>query len=148
MSPKNLKINFHLKKEFNGFNNLNKNIQFYLPNLKGGNLSPSFIHGFKLKDKFNLDNLNNQLKLKLNKHKQQNIGINYKKLINNKGPLSLKRNSSTSMFNQFINNNINRGLSSKTKRNNENNNLGLTGTQFYSYRQSKKKYHNSSDIMG
>ena len=151
-SPKNAyRPNLKLKRDFNGDNN-NKMMHFYLPNLmKGGTLSPSFMNGLKLKGKINLSNLNSHLKLKKNKNDKQNIGINYKKLMNEnntKRPTSFKRSSSTSMFNQFINNNLNRGFSSKRNRNPSENrsHFGNNGSQFYynNNKKSKKLHHNSS----
>ena len=155
-SPKNAnKGNLQLKREFSG-EGTNKLMQFYLPNLQnGGTLSPTFAHGFKLKGKLNINlaHLNNQLKLKLNKqNKKQNIGLNYKKLMNNNNtnkPIGFKRSSSTSMFNQFMNNNnINKGFSSKRNRNpSENkNNFGDSGSQFYLNKKGKTMHHNSSAI--
>ena len=142
-----------LKRDFNFDNhNNNKIMHFYLPNLmKGGTLSPSLMSGLKLKGKINWNNVNSHLKLKMNKNSKQNIGINYKKLVNEnntKRPTSFKRSSSTSMFNQFINNNLNRGFSSKRNRNpSENkNNFGDTGSQFYLNKKGKTMHHNSSAI--
>ena len=122
-SPKNAnKRNLHIKREFSG-ENTNRVMPFYLPNLiNGATLSPSFMHKFKLNGKLNLNlgNFNNNLKLKMDKYNKNIIGINYKKLMNtnqNKRPVSFKRSSSTSMFNQFVNNNIKKDLSSKRIRN-------------------------------
>ena len=155
-SPKNVnKGNLHLKGEFNG-ESTHKMMHFYLPNLQnGGTLSPTFAHGFKLKGKLNINlaNINNQLKIKLNKqNRRQNIGLNYKKLMNNnntKRPISFKRSSSTSMFNQFMNNNnTKKGFSSKRIRNPSENkhNFGDTGSQFYLSKKGKTMHHNSSAI--
>ena len=153
-SPRNQnKGNIYLKKGQNG-DNSNKMIPFCLPNLlKGGTLSPSFMNGLKLKGKLNLNLGNlNQVKLKLNKHKKQNNDINYKKLINKNNnntnrPMSFKRNSSTSMFNQFINNNINnKGKYSKKNCCENRTNFGDSGSQYYNNKNIKKKKQNFSDI--
>ena len=153
-SPKNInRGNLKLKRDFNFDNhNNNKIMHFYLPNLmKGGTLSPSLMSGLKLKGKINWNNVNSHLKLKMNKNSKQNIGINYKKLVNEnntKRPTSFKRSSSTSMFNQFINNNLNRGFSSKRNRNPSENKskFGNSGGQYYynNNKKTKKLNHNSS----
>ena len=140
ISPKNLnRGNLKLKKEFIFLKNKNKMIPFYLPNLmKGGNMSPSFIHD-KLDGKLHL-NLNNQFNLNINQN-----NINYKKLLNNNNTrkFGFKRSGSTGLFNHFINNDINGGVSSKSNRNKIN--MGDLGNHFYN-EQIKKKYHNESDI--
>ena len=150
-SPKNAnRGNLHLKKDFSG-DTSNKMMAFLLPSLKngGGHLSPSFMHGLKLKGKLNLNLANlNHLKLKL-KNKKQNISINYKKIMsNNKKQISFKRSSSTSMFNQFMNNNINKGLSSKRNKNQSDNklNFGETGSQFFKSKKGLSMLHNTSSI--
>ena len=84
----------------------------------------------------NLAYFNNQLKLKLNKQKKENIEINYKKLLNNKSPISMKRNGSAINFIQFKKN-INKELPSKININDNDNKNNIK----------KIKYHNSSDIM-
>ena len=53
------------------------------------------------------------------------------------------------MFNKFMNNNVNKGLSSKRNRNqnSENkSNFGDTGSQFYINKKEKYGFHNSSAI--
>ena len=153
-SPRNEnKGNLNLKKEFNG-DNTNRMMPFCLPNLlKGGTLSPSFMNGLKFKGKLNLNLANlNQIKLKLNKHKKQNIGLNYKKIVNNnnsntKRPMSFKRSSSTSMFNQFINNNINKkGLYSKKNLGQNKNNYADSRNQYNCHIETKKIKQNFSDM--
>ena len=152
-SPKNVnRGNLHLKKEFK-IDCTNKLVPFYLPNLQnGGALSPSFMHCLKLKGKLNIANLNNQLKIKLNKNNKKNISLNYQKLIknnSNKKPVIKRSSSSTSMFNQFVNNNINKELSSKRNRNPNSeyrSNFGDTGRQFYINKKEKSGHYNSSAI--
>ena len=153
-SPRNEnKGNLYLKKEFNG-DNTNRMMPFCLPNLlKGGTLSPSFMNGLKLKGKLNLNLGNlNQIKLKLNKHKKQNIGLNYKKIVNNnnsntKRPMSFKRSSSTSMFNQFMNNNINKkGLYSKKNLGENKNNYVDSRNKYNCNIETKKIKQNFSDM--
>ena len=157
-SPKNAKkgnlnLNLNLKKDYNLGNKTNRINPFYLPNLlKGGTLSPSFMngHGFKLKGKFNFNGGN--YKLKFNKNIKQYIGINYKKLYNennnsfNKKQTGFKRSSSTSMFNQFMNNNniiMNRALSPTNDKKSSNFKRFINGK---SNIQRKKLQNNSSAI--
>jgi len=141
ISPKNLnRGNLKLKKEYIWLNNKNKMIPFCLPNLmKGGNLSPAFIHD-KLEGKLHL-NLNNQFNLNIY---QNNVG--YKKLLNknNTRKFGFKRSGSTGLFNHFINNGINGGVTSQNNRNKIN--IGDAGNQLYNVGQIKK-YHNESDIL-
>ena len=154
-SPKNVnRGQLHLKREF--YDNINNPMHFCLPNLNGATLSPTFMRQLKLKGKLNLNvgNFNNQLKLKVNKYNKNLIGINYKKLINNKNkkPSGFKRSSSTSMFNQFMNNNnnIKKDISSKkikNKNQSENkSNLFDDGSQLYNTIKTNKKNHNFSAI--
>ena len=153
-SPKNInRGNLQLKKDLN-VDSTNKLMPFYLPNLQnGGTLSPSFIHDLKLKGKLyiKIGNINDQFKLKLSKNSKQNIALNCRKFIkknNNKKPI-IKRSSSTTMFNKFMNNNVNKGLSSKRNRNqnSENkSNFGDTGSQLYTSKKEKYGYPNSSAI--
>ena len=142
ISPKNFnRGNLKLKKEFIWFNNKNKMVPFYLPNLmKGGNMTPPFIHD-KLEGKLHL-NLNNQFNLNIN----QNT-INYKKLLNknNTRKFGFKRSGSTGLFNHFMNNGINGRVTSKSNKNKIN--IGDTENQLYINGQIKKKYHNESDII-
>ena len=151
-SPKNLNSGkLHLKKDLN-VEGPNKMLPFYLPNLQnGGTLSPSsFMCGLKLKGKLNINygNLNHQLKLKLNKNNKQNIALNYKKLINNNKKPVIKRSSSTSMFNQFMNNNTTKINSSKRNiiSNENKSNFGYSGSRFYMNKKEKSVFHNSSSI--
>ena len=147
-SPRNLnKINLYLNKE-NKNNSINKLMPFYLPNLLPGTFSPSsFMNGFKLKGKLNLNLCNmNQIKLKLNKNNKTNNNNNS---INNKNsningnnnnikrPMNFKRNNSTSMFNQFMKGSINKkGIYQK-----KNMNIFENRTHFVD---SKSKYHNNN----
>ena len=141
ISPKNLnRGNLKLKKEFIWLNNKNKMLPFCLPNLmKGGNMSPAFIHD-NLEGKLHL-NLNNQFNLNIN----QNT-INYKKLLNknNTRKFGFKRSGNTGLFNHFINNGINGGVTSKNNRTKIN--MGDVGNQLYN-NGLIKKYHNKSDII-
>ena len=153
-SPRNLKKgNLFLKKEFG--NKTNRLNYFCLPNLLKGAGSPSFINGFKLKGQLNLniDNLN-QIKIKLSKQKNNNnIDINYKKLLNNnkinkKRPINFKRSSSTStsMFNQFMKNNVSKNGICQRKNNNFENRSGfeISGNKsYYSNIKKKKESYNS-----
>jgi hypothetical protein len=142
ISPKNFnRGNLKLKKEFIWLNNKNKMIPFYLPNLmKGGNMSPSFIHD-KLEGKLHL-NFNSPFSLNINQN-----NINYKKLLNknNTRKFGFKRSGSTGLFNHFMNNGINGGVTSKSNINKQN--LGDIGNQLNNNGQFKKKYHNESDII-
>ena len=154
-SPRNLKKgNLFLKNEYG--NNINRLVPFCLPNLLKGTGSPSFMNGFKLKGALNLhlDSLN-QIKIKLSKQKNNNnnnIDINYKKLLNNnniknkKRPINIKRSSSTSMFNQFMNNNVNKNGMCQRKNNNFENRIGIEKSEsqsYYSNINKKKKSFNS-----
>ena len=154
-SPRNLnKGNLFLKKEF--VNNKNRLMPFCLANLLKGGASPSFMNGYKIKGTLNLKlaNLNNR-KIKLTRQKNNNnIDINYKKIINNyknniKRPINFKRSSSTSMFNQFMKNNVGKNrICQKSNKNLENGtHFCDSGSQsYYSNIYKKKKNYNSSDI--
>ena len=134
LSPKYLnRGNLKLKKEFVWLNNNNIMNPFCLPNLmKGGNMNGAFI--------------NNKLEGKLHLNLNQN-NINYKKLLNNnnKRKFGFKRSGSTGLFNHFMNNEINGGITSKNNRNKIN--RGDEGSQFYNNGKIIIKYQNESDII-
>ena len=113
----------------------------------GGTLSPSFIHDFKIK---NIGNLNDQIKLNLSKNNKQNIALNCRKFIKKIIKSLLLKEVAAPVIFIFMNNNVNKGLSSKINRNQNSENKSNfrdTGSHFFISKKEKYGYHISSAIQ-